>query len=183
MPLSKLVLPRAPTLPPTVTRRAAVAIVVGPDTETLFIRRATREGDPWSGDMAFPGGREHPEDPSLQATAERETREEVGLDLSGAELVGALDVLLSPFRDPSGHFGVAPYVYRIDAFPPLTPNHEVASTHLLSLERLRRGEGRGEFTLTGYGPPREMPCVRIDGVFIWGMTLRMLDTLLARLDG
>ena len=47
--------------------RAAVAIMVreGSDaTEMLMIRRATREGDPWSGHMGFPGGRRDPEDAS-----------------------------------------------------------------------------------------------------------------------
>src|ERR1700682_285931 len=40
--------------------RAAVAAVLRAGTtgpEILFIERAKREGDPWSGHMAFPGGR------------------------------------------------------------------------------------------------------------------------------
>lgn len=177
MPLSKLVLPPAPTLPPEVRKRAAVAIVVGPGTEALFIRRAERPGDPWSGDMAFPGGREEAHDPSLRHTAERETHEEVGLDLSAATFVGALGVLVSPLREPSGTFGVVPYVFAVDDFPELRPNAEVASTHLIHLDRIFRGEGRGEFRYRGHGIERDLPCVRIDGTFIWGMTLRMLDSL------
>jgi len=63
--------------------RAAVAIVVREGTDgpqVLLIRRADHPGDAWSGHMAFPGGREDPQDENLLATAIRETLEEVGLD-------------------------------------------------------------------------------------------------------
>jgi 8-oxo-dGTP pyrophosphatase MutT (NUDIX family) len=75
---------------------AAVAVVLreadgGP--EVLFIERARRAGDPWSGHMAFPGGRIDPEDAHARGAAERETREEVGVDLAGAEPLGRLDDL------------------------------------------------------------------------------------------
>ncbi|NNL85157.1 MAG: NUDIX domain-containing protein, partial [Myxococcales bacterium] len=50
-------------------------------TEVLFIERARHPDDPWSGHMALPGGRLDPVDASLRAAAERETREEVGVEL------------------------------------------------------------------------------------------------------
>ena len=65
--------------------RASVALIFrsteNGGKELLFIQRARREGDPWSGDMAFPGGRLQPEDASARAAAERETLEETGMDL------------------------------------------------------------------------------------------------------
>ena len=54
----------------------------GAETEVLLIRRAERLGDRWSGHMAFPGGHAQPEDADLRATALRETREEIGIDLA-----------------------------------------------------------------------------------------------------
>jgi 8-oxo-dGTP pyrophosphatase MutT (NUDIX family) len=69
--------------------------------ELLYIRRATREGDPWSGDLAFPGGRRDPDDSSDLACAVREAREEVALDLADAtqfRLCGRLDDVRVPVR-------------------------------------------------------------------------------------
>ena len=90
-------------------RQAAVAMILAEgDTEldVCFIRRAEREGDPWSGQVAFPGGRADPVDPTASAVAERETLEEIGLPLLSGDLIGALPVrqierehlkILSPF--------------------------------------------------------------------------------------
>lgn len=51
------------------------------DPEALFIKRTSRKGDRWGGHVALPGGGRDPEDEDDQATAIRETMEEVGLDL------------------------------------------------------------------------------------------------------
>ena len=78
---------RVPT--PAGGRRAAIALVlrVNPATraeEALFIKRASRAGDPWSGNVALPGGRREPGDADDEATAARECLEEVGLDVGDA---------------------------------------------------------------------------------------------------
>ena len=76
---------------------AAVALILLPtsdgDLEALFIKRAEVEGDPWSGQMALPGGRRDPVDDDLLATAARETLEETGIDLAPPDLLGELDDL------------------------------------------------------------------------------------------
>ena len=72
------------------TRQAAVAVILREHDEQtgqsdlLFIQRANRDGDPWSGQMAFPGGHREPQDPNLMAAAMRETQEEIGLSLANA---------------------------------------------------------------------------------------------------
>ena len=55
--------------------------------EILFIKRANRVGDKWTGHVAFPGGRRDPEDDSDLAAAIRETQEEVGIALTPANAI------------------------------------------------------------------------------------------------
>src|SRR5690606_12995479 len=66
-------------------KEAAVALVFRPvgeaDAELLLIRRATRSGDPWSGQIGLPGGNRSRVDQTLEDTAVRETAEELGIDL------------------------------------------------------------------------------------------------------
>ena len=63
---------------------AAVAIIMKSSESTsslLLIRRTERRGDPWSGQIAFPGGHRAPGDRSFLETAMREASEEVGISL------------------------------------------------------------------------------------------------------
>ncbi len=158
-------------------RRASVAIVLGSDDKLLLIRRAARDGDPWSGDMAFPGGRRQVEDADDVATAVRETQEEVGLDLSTATLVGAMAPQHSPLRRPDLAVSVYPFFFRTADWGPFVPSDEVAGVHLLDAHALLSGACRQTFRYQGWGLDRELPCLRLDEVFIWGLTLRMLDDL------
>lgn len=165
------------------TPRAAVAAVFRPGPDLLFIQRSERQGDPWSGHMAFPGGRASPEDPSGRHTAERECLEEVGLDLGvHGEVIGQLDELAAPVRRSSRPpLVIETWVYGLAHDPVLRPNHEVARVFWFSLERLRAGEGRGTLLYDYEGTTLELPCVRLDGTLIWGLTLRLVDDLLGHL--
>ncbi|HEX2722856.1 MAG TPA: CoA pyrophosphatase, partial [Gemmatimonadaceae bacterium] len=96
-------------------RRAAVALLIrlgdSAEPELFFIQRAVYEGDPWSGHIAFPGGRAEPGDRSLLDTAIRETREETAIDLrTTAHLIGTLDDL-SPRTIQLPSIVVRPFVF------------------------------------------------------------------------
>jgi 8-oxo-dGTP pyrophosphatase MutT (NUDIX family) len=160
---------------------AAVAAIFTPDLDLILIRRAAKLGDPWSGQVSFPGGRMEPDDDNLLAAAIRETEEEVGVSLSRDMVLGELDVL--PTLTPLPKLLVHPFVFTTDQQPDYDPNGEVASVHSIGLEVLLRGEGRTTMSIPWRGQPLELPCVDFDNVRLWGLTLRIVDDLLDRLDG
>ena len=167
---------------PNAVSRAAVAMVIGPHGMLRMMVRAEREGDPWSGHVGFPGGREELDDRDLLATACRETREEVGWVLSEADCLGPLDPVRSPVGGRSDVV-VRPFVFWVDRPLQERLNHEVAEVFSVSLATLMEGVGRGDFTLRWSEHEATLPCVRIGGRRLWGMSLRMVDDLLERLRG
>lgn len=163
-------------------KRSAVAAMLSPDRRLWLIQRAARAGDPWSGHLGFPGGREEDADDDLLATAVRETWEELGVDLAGAELLGRLDDLRAR---PVRALLVRPFVFQLRDVPRLSPNHEVDAVLTVSLDTLLSGVGRGRmrWPVDSVGP-MQLPKVDVEGpVPLWGLTLRMVDDLLHRLDG
>lgn len=174
--LSRLSLPQKLPMPDATRRRASVATIFGPENQLLMIQRAERPGDPWSGQMAFPGGHWEPSDADLRETAIRETQEEIGLSLKDAEFFGALSEL-QPVSQRHAVW-VTPCVFRIAAWAEVTISHqEVAAIKRFSFERFLSGEGRGDFPYTWNGQDLRLPCVRLDGCLIWGLSLRMIDEL------
>jgi 8-oxo-dGTP pyrophosphatase MutT (NUDIX family) len=145
----------------------------GAGLEILLIRRAERAGDPWSGQIAFPGGRYERGDPDLLATAIRETREETGVDLAHAERVGSLDDL-HPRTPTLPPVVVRPFVFALDRRPGLVPSAEVERAFWLPLTRLGEPGVRREITLTLRGVERTFPAYLVDDEVIWGMTERIL---------
>ena len=164
-------------------QRAAVALLFVPTAsglDALFIERAVRAGDPWSGQIAFPGGRRDRLDPDLSATAIRETLEETGVDLAGAEQLGALDDLhpRSPLLPP---VVVRPFVFALPARPPLHAGPEVAQAFWLGLGELLAPGAYRRITVTPHGIALTVPAYVVQGRTIWGMTERILTPLLDRL--
>jgi len=164
--------------------RAAVAAVlregeVGP--ELLFIQRAAREGDPWSGQMAFPGGRKDMTDPSPEAIAVRETHEEVGLALNASDAVGLVGEL-DGGRATNRLVLVSAHGYWMDGpRPSLQPNYEVARTVWMPLSELANPNRHIDYY---YAPANAtFPGIRFDqqGQILWGLTLRFVDELFSRL--
>ncbi|MBX3204804.1 MAG: CoA pyrophosphatase [Labilithrix sp.] len=164
--------------------RAAVAAILrelpGADSADLFfIRRADHPTDPWSGHIAFPGGRRDPGDASLLETAIRETREEVGIDLSAGRLLGRLPDVPA-FMRSNGGLVVTPFVFALSGDVPVVPNVEVATTLWVPVTTLARGEGKSRFNFDYEGQSYDLPCMHLDpGQHrLWGLTYRMLETLL-----
>lgn len=151
--------------------------------EILFIRRATREGDPWSGQMGLPGGRREPADRSLLETAVRETREEIGLHLDAtAHLLGRLDDVEVVPRRARGQGWIRPFVFALHqpvGELRLSP-HEVDEVVWAPLAELRSGARDTTTTWTREGMTMRFPAWDVDGHVVWGLTYRMMQSLLVR---
>ena len=162
---------------------AAVAVILTPDPDAvLLIRRAERTGDPWSGHMALPGGRQDPDEPDLVSTAIRETAEEVGIALQPGDLIGSLDDVVprTPLLPP---VAVRPFVFALGDRPQLSLNPEVAAAHWVPLDLLLDPGTRHMVRLDIRGESREFAAYRLDDAVVWGMTERILSSLLEHLAG
>lgn len=163
-------------------RHAAVASVLreGPrGAEVLLIRRAEHPEDPWSGHMAFPGGRHDETDADLLTTAQRETLEEVGLDLTrDGTLIARLDDMPAIARGKPAGLTIAPFVFELLRAVDLAPNHEVEETIWVPLSALMTPELVTTKHYTYEGRELALPAWDVDGRIIWGLTHRMLANLL-----
>ncbi len=163
--------------------RAAVAAVLRPGEEgadLLFIHRAEDPRDPWSGHMAFPGGRVDAGDMGPLAAALRETREEVGLDLEAVgDPIGRLSDVAAVGRGRPLSMVITPFVFAVGEVPPLVPNHEVAAVVWVPMGYLADRSNRSTVPYRRYGLSLELPCYRYGEHLIWGMTFNMVDELLS----
>jgi 8-oxo-dGTP pyrophosphatase MutT (NUDIX family) len=157
-------------------------VVLAPDPDALLlIRRAERAGDPWSGHMALPGGRQEPTEPDLFTTAVRETAEEVGLTLGPRDLIGTLDDVVprTPVLPP---IAVRPYVFILSRRPTLTLNPEVAGARWIPVDLLLHPGTYDSIHLEIRGEYRKLPAYRLDDSVVWGMTERIISSLLLHLQ-
>jgi 8-oxo-dGTP pyrophosphatase MutT (NUDIX family) len=167
--------------------RAAVAVVLreteeaARDPEVLLIERAQHEHDPWSGHMAFPGGRVDPGDPDSRAAAERETLEEVGLALGGADLLGRLDDLEGRHAGRRLPLVISAWVYHVGREPgPLSLNYEVQEALWVPMRRLVDPRHHVEYPTPWAGYPGIL-VGRPGRHVVWGLTYRFLELFLERL--
>ena len=162
---------------------AAVSLVIRATDplELLIIKRATFEGDPWSGHMALPGGRWEPGDPGLMHTATRETREETGIDLaSEGDPMGRLEDVepASPRLPP---MRIAPFVFGVPAATePVALNYEVEKAFWVPIGHLRDPETSATVRIRFSGFSKTFPSYAVAGEHVWGLTHRILTAFLAR---
>jgi len=160
---------------------AAVSMILrgGPDPDILLIKRAETQGDPWSGHMAFPGGKKSDGDRSLQGTAVRETREEVGLDLEavGTRLGRLRSLSPSTFRLPP--ISIYPFVFAVPGHTRArVASREVDEILWTPLASFLTPSSRSTATIQVGSQAREFPCFDIRGRTVWGLTYRILTDFL-----
>ncbi|MCB1675461.1 MAG: CoA pyrophosphatase [Halioglobus sp.] len=170
-------------------QRSAVAMILqvrAGELHILMIRRAERRGDPWSGHMAFPGGRMEKGDAHGYATALRETREEVGLVLgadAGDRCLGRLSEIRARPRRGALGMAVTPFVFRVDRDIEFSPNYEVDEVVWVPLEFLLDTDNREQMLWQYRGIELPMPCYFYGKRRIWGLSLMMLDELMDLVEG
>ncbi len=168
-----------------VDRRAAVTIVLSPApnlgsrVDALLIRRAELERDPWSGHIAFPGGRVELSDADLLHTAQRELEEETGLLIARDSYMGRLDDL-HPRSQHLPSIAVTPFVAWLESRVPIQESVELAGHFWVPLPDLASPALRSSL-LRQQPYPRQFETIEIAGVTVWGMTLSIIDNFLQRL--
>lgn len=159
----------------------AVAMLLrqgGDGPELLLIERASHDGDPWSGNIAFPGGKREEDDSSLRRVAERETLEELGVDLSRARLLGRLSDIIGanlPVR-------VACFVYELDEPQTVTMSSEVHDAFWIPLQILYDPDRNRLRTVSFAGKSLEAPSIALPQPgkpLLWGITYRLVMQLAA----
>lgn len=164
---------------------ASVAVILreaGISPDLLLIQRAIAERDPWSGHMAFPGGRREDADSSLLDTAIRETHEETGIDLGReGEPLGRLS-LVEPASPRLPPLSILPFVFSVPGgtrVAELSP--EVADTFWVPLSYFRDPEIRTSYRLPVGEGVLSFPAFALGDRVVWGLTHRILQDLLGRL--
>ena len=151
---------------------------VGSAIHLVFMKRNEYDG-PHSGQVSLPGGAWEPEDISLEDTAIRETREEVGVD-GPIEILGAL----TPLHIPVSNYLVYPFVGWTDSIPDFSPDpSEVQYLIEASLDELLNPAMRDIETLYHHQRPVKAPFYRVGKDKIWGATAMMLSEFLELASG
>lgn len=153
---------------------AAVALLLKPTDDTfsvLFVRRANRLSDPWSGQMALPGGKREPKDKDLRQTVIRETLEETSINLEDqCRFLGTARIEHSVSRP---EMRIAPFVILIEHEPVIRLNRkELEGYKWIPLKELTKHRGTTKFS---FG---EFPAYLLDDMVIWGLTYRIVENLL-----
>ncbi|MFC1803489.1 NUDIX hydrolase [Thermoproteota archaeon] len=155
---------------------AAVAILVSPKTDDLeffLVKRAEVDDDPWSGDMAFPGGKKSQEDTTLIDTVIREVQEETDIDLFNKKILGFMKPVYSSVRT---NLAVQPIVYMFDEYPKVQLNYELTKFIWAPLSKLQGSK------IQALVKGLERAVYMFEGETIWGLTFQMLEKIFALLE-
>ena len=163
-------------------KRASVALILrtfSGEPEILFIQRADSEKDPWSGQIAFPGGGEEKLDTGLEQTAIRETLEEVGVSLNRKMIIGRLDDLQGSNRNRALNLAISCFVFKLENNVRVTPNYEVADAFWVPLSSLNDPENHFRYQTAHRSDP--FPATRLgpgnkgQQRVVWGLTYRFVQ--------
>lgn len=144
----------------------------------LYLLRAHRAGDPWSGHISFPGGRIEVSDPGPREAAIRETLEETSLDLTQSSFVCRLDDQTTYFN----RVNVAAFVFTVSNPTKISLNPEISQAFWISLADLMDKKRHIKTVVSSEWGRREVPAIKLldgEGPVLWGLTYRFTSQILA----
>ncbi len=162
---------------PVPGQSASVAVIFrgsGRDEEILLITRAEREDDPWSGQVALPGGMVGEGDESFEETARREAKEEVGVDLMKDDFLGYMRRFNARTRDLT----VVPSVFKPKSTSNVTLNQEAALYEWVRLAELAKRKARSTYLFHTGNAEIPFPSFVYRKLVIWGLTERIISSVL-----
>jgi 8-oxo-dGTP pyrophosphatase MutT (NUDIX family) len=163
---------------------AAVALLLREDAsglQVLFIERSAHDNDPWSGNVGFPGGKTEKNE-SPRNAAERETLEEIGLDLRAARYLGRLSDIAGAHLPVC----ISCFVYSTGPVGPFRLSEEVRDAFWVSLEDLLDPARRGDVPVRFGGRTLIRPAIRLPQPgkpVLWGITYRLVMQFIELLQG
>ena len=156
---------------------AAVVMLLkstGQDFQVLFVKRAKKPNDPWSGQTALPGGKRDPEDRNLKQTVIRETLEETSINLlEGCRFLGAMEPLRSIQRP---EMKIVCFVVLQEMEQNIELNDELTEYFWMTLTEMEYNKGTKKFRL------EKFPAYIIGNHVIWGLTYKIVAKLLSILS-
>jgi len=173
-----------PPPPPNAREAGVLALLFPKDKDwhlTLILRQNNNPNDRHGGQVSFPGGKREVHDEDLRATALREAEEEVGVDPSAVNLLGALSELYIPVSN----FKVQPYVGFTEQTPQFVPQpEEVQAVLEVPFRQFLSNNTRRKKDLHLYPQLilRDVPYFDVADQTVWGATAMMISELVAVLS-
>jgi len=156
---------------------AAVALLLKSkrgDYDVLFVKRIEKPSDPWSGQMALPGGKREPKDKDLKDTVMREIMEEIGIKLDDRRFLGVLPAIRS---EPKPEIKILPFIVLLEDAPKLKLNKEELESFIwVPFEEIVQSKGTVEFS---FG---KVPAYIFADAIVWGVTYRIISKFIQAVE-
>ena len=149
---------------------SVLIIIYGKDPFVIMTEKA-KNLKVHAGEIAFPGGKWYEKDHDLLETAIRETKEELGLEVSKERIIGQLDNVITL----NSQYKITPFIAILETVPVLTPNSEVES--ILHIPLTSFLNTISEDHLPEHRSIKEMYTFTFENHHVWGASARMLKQI------